>query len=630
MKIVLTHILLIFSGMALCQTWSVTPAEGLNTDKDEIFCTLFYDGVIFASADKQQRHSDRHLGKSSFSLKQAKRGDTYDQLEAFGRLFDNEGELDLGTAHFSERDSTLWFSTSNAISDTHRDRVGLYSCKWKDDNWTNPKPFTHNSHYHDVMHPWVSEKGHLYFSSNMDGTRGRMDIWYAVLLDDKWSIPVNLSHVNSNGNEVFPTSKGDTIYFSKEVEGRGLELFASWKESQEGVTQVMGPPFNSEFDDLMLVWVDGELGFLTSKRVEGNDNIFLLRKKFDTSNQPQLSGLLECLGEPIIDAKLEVFNSRGEVILCDSTSSAGELDLPGLVLNHSYRIQVTGVPKSILEKCVFFFVDDDGNRVRMFRLGKDGFFIFDFLPLDDYESLSHLENVDQSVLTIPIHGQVYENIPGDLNKVQPVYIMDNQENLLALAYTSLKGKFSVPDIRPLSDYMFRVEEGDRELQLVIFQGGEEHVIPVEDDLAMYSRIPREEAVRLVDENNEELFIREDEVFIIKNIYYRLDSANLNSVAEQQLGQLAKIMLANPQVSLVFSSHTDSRGTFDYNNELSERRAQNAFVFLTNSQILAKRIEAKGFGEMQLLNHCADGVECDEKEHAINRRTEIKIRVNEGY
>ena len=630
MRVLVTNILLLFSGLALGQYWSITESQGLNSDQSEILCTSFFDGVIYSSADKRQRHSDRALGKRSFSLNQAKRGATFDQMEIIGRMFHDLGELDVGTAHFSEKDSTLWFSTANAISETHRSHVGLYSCKWKGDVWTEAQPFTHNSHSHDVMHPWVSDKGFLYFSSNMKGSRGGMDIWYSVFLDDQWSIPVNQSYLNSDLNEVFPTTFADTVFFSKNGQGQGMEIYAAWKESQEGQLRKLDAPFNSKGDDFMLVWIDDELGFLTSNRGGESDDIYLLRKQHDASGQPKLSGLLECMGEPIIHADLKVFNALGEEIISDSTSTTGEIDLPGLVLNHSYKIQVSGVPKSILEQCVFFFVDEDGSRVRMFRLGKDGFFIFDFLPLDEYNSLSHLENVDQSVLTIPIQGQVFENQPGDLNKVQPVYIMDDEENLLALAYTSLEGNFSVPDIRPLSDYMFCVEEGDRELQLVIFEGDQEHVIPIEDGLAKFSRIPIQDAVRLVDENSEELFIREDEVFIIKNIYYRLDSANLNTVAEQQLGQLAKIMLCNTQVSIVLYSHTDSRGTVDYNNELSERRAQNAFKFLTGAQIEPKRIEAKGFGEMQLLNHCLDDADCDEKEHALNRRTEIKIRVNEGY
>lgn len=630
MKILLTHIAVIISGIAVGQAWEIDPLNALNTEQDEMMCGKFDDGMIYCVSDKRQRHTDRKLGEKSFGLRLASRGNTFADLSAIGHLFGSEGEGDEGTAYFNPKDSTLWFSTANPLSDTHRGRVGLYSIRWTGENWDKAIPFRHNSHYHDVMHPWISDKGLLYFSSNMDGTRGKMDIWYSVLLDEQWTMPVNVSHVNSNRNEVFPTTLADTMYFSTSTADQGLELFASWKEGQEGQKRKMNAPFNSEADDFLLVHIDEELAFLTSNRGGKSDDIYLCNRIPHADEIQSLTGLLECLGESIARAVVLVYNSRDELILSDSTSLSGEIALNGLQINRRYKIQVTGVPKNVLEKSVFFFVDDEGNRVRMFRLGKDGFFIFDFLPLDTMESLSHLENVDQSVLTIPIAGKVFENEPGDLDAIQPVYIMDEDENLLALAYTSMAGDFTVPDIRPLSDYMFRIEEGDRELRLVIFEGEEEHVIDVDNDIARFSRISSDEAVRLVDENNEQLFIKDDEVFIIKNIYYQLDSANLNSVAEQQLSQLAAIMKRNPQISLELSSHTDSRGTHDYNINLSERRALSAFVFMKDSGIEPQRIEARGFGEMNLLNHCVDGVECDEKHHALNRRTEIKIRVNEGY
>ena len=73
-----------------------------------------------------------------------------------------------------------------------------------------------------------------------------------------------------------------------------------------------------------------------------------------------------------------------------------------------------------------------------------------------------------------------------------------------------------------------------------------------------------------------------------------------------------------------SAHTDARGTADYNDELSQRRAESAVQYLVNRGINAQRITAKGYGERRLRNHCGDGVFCSEDAHKINRRTEVKI------
>ena len=72
------------------------------------------------------------------------------------------------------------------------------------------------------------------------------------------------------------------------------------------------------------------------------------------------------------------------------------------------------------------------------------------------------------------------------------------------------------------------------------------------------------------------------------------------------------------------SHTDSRATFDYNNKLSQRRANAAVTYIISKGIDPARITAKGYGESQLVNGCSDNVPCTEDQHQQNRRTEFKV------
>jgi outer membrane protein OmpA-like peptidoglycan-associated protein len=85
-----------------------------------------------------------------------------------------------------------------------------------------------------------------------------------------------------------------------------------------------------------------------------------------------------------------------------------------------------------------------------------------------------------------------------------------------------------------------------------------------------------------------------------------------------------ILKKNPNVKIELTSHTDSRGEDDYNMRLSDRRAQEAKNYLVEKGIPKNRIVAKGMGESELLNDCDDESDCDEDQHAINRRTEIRI------
>ena len=84
------------------------------------------------------------------------------------------------------------------------------------------------------------------------------------------------------------------------------------------------------------------------------------------------------------------------------------------------------------------------------------------------------------------------------------------------------------------------------------------------------------------------------------------------------------MVQNPTIKIDIRSHTDSRNTAAYNEKLSERRASSTKEWLIQNGINQSRLTAKGYGESQLVNKCADGVECTEEEHQANRRSEFVI------
>ena len=114
------------------------------------------------------------------------------------------------------------------------------------------------------------------------------------------------------------------------------------------------------------------------------------------------------------------------------------------------------------------------------------------------------------------------------------------------------------------------------------------------------------------------------VIVFDNIYYDYNSDVLTTGAKRELDVLLDVMKNNPNIKIQLSAHTDSRGQAEYNIELSERRALNAKSYLVSKGIPSNQIVAVGYGENQLRNHCADGVQCSEAEHIYNRRTEVKI------
>ena len=112
--------------------------------------------------------------------------------------------------------------------------------------------------------------------------------------------------------------------------------------------------------------------------------------------------------------------------------------------------------------------------------------------------------------------------------------------------------------------------------------------------------------------------------VIPNIYYDYDKANIRTDAAHQLDSLAGVLKANPTIKIELMSHTDCRGTDDYNMKLSQKRAESAVKYLAGKGVGKDRMTGKGYGETMLTNGCKDGVACDEASHQANRRTEFKV------
>ncbi len=112
--------------------------------------------------------------------------------------------------------------------------------------------------------------------------------------------------------------------------------------------------------------------------------------------------------------------------------------------------------------------------------------------------------------------------------------------------------------------------------------------------------------------------------VLKNLNYDYDRWDILPESAKELDQLIAYLNENPELKADLSSHTDSRGDDDYNMKLSEKRAASAVNYIVSHGISADRIKGKGFGETQLLNKCANGVDCTPQEHRQNRRTEIFI------
>jgi outer membrane protein OmpA-like peptidoglycan-associated protein len=117
----------------------------------------------------------------------------------------------------------------------------------------------------------------------------------------------------------------------------------------------------------------------------------------------------------------------------------------------------------------------------------------------------------------------------------------------------------------------------------------------------------------------------NKIFVLENIYYDLDKAEIRPDAARELDKLVQILIDNPEIKIELSSHTDSIATVEYNMDLSQRRAESAVNYIIQRGIAPDRLVAKGYGELRPIARNTNPNGTDNPEgRQRNRRTEFKI------
>ena len=105
------------------------------------------------------------------------------------------------------------------------------------------------------------------------------------------------------------------------------------------------------------------------------------------------------------------------------------------------------------------------------------------------------------------------------------------------------------------------------------------------------------------------------------IYFDFDKSNITARSAFELDKLVQIMTKYPDLVIKANSHTDSRGSASYNENLSGRRAKTTVQYVISKGIDASRISGEGKGENELKVSCT---KCTDEEHQLNRRSEFII------
>jgi outer membrane protein OmpA-like peptidoglycan-associated protein len=107
------------------------------------------------------------------------------------------------------------------------------------------------------------------------------------------------------------------------------------------------------------------------------------------------------------------------------------------------------------------------------------------------------------------------------------------------------------------------------------------------------------------------------------ILFATNQSTLQPKARQNIQKMAEVLKEYPDTDIIIAGHTDSDGTDEYNQKLSERRAQSVADYLKTLGVMGSRLKTIGYGETQPVqsNDTAAGKQA-------NRRVEVAIMANE--
>lgn len=118
---------------------------------------------------------------------------------------------------------------------------------------------------------------------------------------------------------------------------------------------------------------------------------------------------------------------------------------------------------------------------------------------------------------------------------------------------------------------------------------------------------------------------ESKKIVLRGINFDFDKANIKKEFVPVLDEAAQILKDNTKVQVTVEGHTDSKGTDEYNQRLSERRAKAVKQYLVSRGVEASRLDTVGKGEKEPIADNTKSGKDNPEGRAMNRRAELKVQ-----
>ncbi len=465
----------------------------------------------------------------------------------------------------------------------------------------------------------------LIFSSDMDGGSGGMDLWQARFNGREFVDVVNMGQeINSSANEILPTLSGDTLFFSSNRDFQGYGGYDIYAHLfSEGETSNLGLPINGPYDEHSMYTTGTGQAILLSNRKGKIDHSDIYRVSWSVPDDffESLSGQLFDAGEQT-GREVHLIASDGSILQKTVVAKDGSFKFKHIRGKETYKVVLPNVD---LEEGSRLKLFDKDNKLISEVKSKSGSFEVVLLSPIDYV-LDKMAEEDESILSVDILGMMESE--EETGKGVKIMLTNGEGDVIATTYTGDKGKFKFESVSPDERYTIQAEDLDSESTVHILDGKGDIIASIDPDDEgefVYVRLdPEDGVITVTNEYNKKVRISNKDLFDLGVVNYELNSTEIGEGSEKVLSALAEILLTNSKIGVELSGHTDSRGADDYNMELSQKRIESAIRYLETLGVERERLKGKGYGESEPINHCVNGVECSEEEHAKNRRTEFSF------
>lgn len=340
--------------------------------------------------------------------------------------------------------------------------------------------------------------------------------------------------------------------------------------------------------------------------------------------------------QPIANKKIYIKNDKGDIVDSTTTNQLGSFVFKYLDYDQKYMVFFGENDPELNPNMKILLTNKQGKTIKTINynhyLKRFDFELlaYDKTMLKDLEIEDTQLNFSMNLILTDIKKNPLENV-----KIY-VFSAPHKDSLLQTITTDDLGFFKLNNMKFMKGSFFMVDDKEPKLTglfvvLVLDKQGRviKKLFRNKDGSFKIDLLDLEKTTlpeyHIEDPWLNVLNLKKKQITVVENIIYPSNEYKVTKEGERILAKVAQVLKENPNLIVEIGSHTDSRANDAYNLKLSQKRAQYVVDYLVKQGIDKSRLKAVGYGETQILNHCKNGVKCSDAEHAINRRTEFKLK-----